>query len=68
MTGDEHLHFFPVIVLLAVILIALSFKLIFRLLLLFFIIIGVWYCLYYIGLTGAPLEKKSVKEVQKQHV
>ncbi len=65
---DEHVYFFPVVVLLAVILIALSFKLIFRLLLLFFIVIGVWYCLYYLGIADEPLPKKKPQEVQKQHV
>jgi len=65
MNGDEHLYFFPVIVLIALILIALSFKLIFRLLMLFFIVIGVWYCLYYFGLANEPLKRAPKQEVQK---
>ena len=68
MTGDEHIHFFPVIVLIALILIALSFKLIFRMLVLFFVIIGIWYCLYYVGLAGEPLERPKKQKEASKHV
>lgn len=57
----EHVLFFPVIVLVALILIALSFRLLFRLLLIFLIVIALWYGLYYIGLASKPVEKTIKK-------
>lgn len=58
----EHVLFFPVIVLLALILIALSFRLLFRFLLIFLVIIALWYGLYFLGIVSKPVEKPSIKK------
>ena len=57
---NEHFLFFPVVVLVGLILIALSFKLIFRLLILFLIVIAIWYGLHYLGVTNPPVEKPKI--------
>ena len=63
---SEHFLFFPVVVLLAVILIVLSFRFIFKLLVLFLIILAIWYGLYYMGITSSfPIER--LKPEHKQH-
>lgn len=58
----EHVLFFPVVVLVALILIALSFRLLFRLLLIFLVIIAIWYGLYFMGITSKPIEKPPIKK------
>jgi disulfide bond formation protein DsbB len=54
MNHGEHVHFFPIIVLVGLILVALSFKLIFRFLVIFLIIIAIWYGLSWVGITSSP--------------
>lgn len=65
MFENEHFLFFPVIVLVALILIALSFRMLFRFLVIFLIIIALWYGLYYLGYTSCPVER--VKKVDCTH-
>ncbi len=55
----EHFLFFPVIVLVALILIVLSFRVLFRLFIFFLIIIAIWYALYHIGVTESPPVEKA---------
>jgi disulfide bond formation protein DsbB len=57
MVHGEHLLCFPVIVLVALILIVLSFRMLFRLFVLFLFIIAIWYGLYFLGLSPPPIEK-----------
>lgn len=52
----EHFLFFPVVVLLSIILIVISFKLIIRLLVLFFVVLALWYCLSFLGVVSSPNE------------
>ncbi len=66
----EHSLFFPVVVLVALILIVLSFKLLFRLLLLCLVIAGLWYGLYYIGIAPSPFihHEPAKKKEAETHV
>ncbi len=60
MFADEHFLFFPVIVIIGLILIVLTFKLIARVFFIILIIIAVWYGLYHFGLTSThPLEEQK---------
>lgn len=52
----EHFLFFPVIVLMALVLVVLSFKLLFRLLLLFIFVLFCWFILSLTGLVSSPIE------------
>lgn len=52
----EHFVFFPVIVLLALVLVVLSFRLLFRLLLLFIFVLFCWYILSLTGIVSSPRE------------
>jgi len=50
----EHFLFFPVVVLLALILIVLSWKVLLRLLAFFIVILFFWYLLYLAGFVDSP--------------
>ena len=66
--GDcEHVLFFPVIVLVALILIALSFRLLFRFLLLFLVVIAIWYGLHFLGITSPPVDKAQKIQSPQPH-
>ncbi len=52
----EHFLFFPVIVLLSLILIILSIRLILRVILFLLVIFAIWYGLSYTGLVPSPLD------------
>lgn len=64
MVHGEHLLCFPVIVLVALILIVLSFRMLFRLFVLFLFIIAIWYGLYFLGLSAPPIEKAKPDNTQ----
>jgi hypothetical protein len=59
----EQFLFFPVVVLLAIVLIVITFKLIIRLLCFFFAVLALWYCLSFAGLVPSPNE--TFREYQK---
>ena len=56
MEAFEQFVFYPVLVLLGIFLVILSFKLLFRLLLLCVVIFLLWYLLSYLGFVDAPKE------------
>ncbi|MBS0654528.1 MAG: hypothetical protein JSR46_02015 [Verrucomicrobia bacterium] len=56
----DHFLFFPVIVLLSLVLIIISWRLIVRLLLFFFIVMAIWYGLSFIGALSSP--NQTLKE------
>lgn len=59
--------FFPVIVLLALVLIVLSVKVLFRLLIFFLVILAGWYALSLVGVVSSPKETfKEYRAVPKQ--
>ncbi len=66
----EHFPFFPVIVLIGIILVILSAKFIFRLAILFVAILLIWYGLYFIGLAPNPINyfKEVTPPPQETHV
>ena len=60
MFSGEHVLFFPVIVIIGLILIVLSFKVIARILFILLLIIAIWYGLHYFGLSSShPLEEQK---------
>lgn len=52
----EHFLFFPVVVLLSIVLVVLTFKLIVRLFFFFVAILALWYCLSLTGVVPSPKE------------
>lgn len=65
--GDcEHVLFFPVVVLVALILIVLSFRVLFRLLLIFIVIMAIWYGLHFLGVASPPVDKTPKVEHPKR--
>lgn len=56
MVHVEDFLFFPVIVLLAMIIIALSFRILLRFFLLFLVVFSIWYGLYWLGFVPSPLQ------------
>lgn len=69
MFENDHYLFFPVIVLVALILIALNIRVLFRFLLIFLVIIAVWYGLYYLGYSSCPVEKsRKVNCTHPHHI
>jgi len=64
MVHVEDFLFFPVIVLLAMILIALSFRLLFRFFLVFLVIFALWYGLFWLGFVQSPIQ--MMKAYQQQ--
>jgi hypothetical protein len=56
MAHIEHFLFFPVVVLLAIILIALSFRLLFRLIAYFFVVLLLWYLIFLAGFAPSPYQ------------
>ena len=63
----EHFLFVPAVVLLAIVLILLSWKLLFRLAILFVVVLAVWYGLFMIGFAPSPYEViKSYKQAIKK--
>jgi disulfide bond formation protein DsbB len=69
MVHVEQFLFFPIIVLVAIILIALSFRLILRLFLFFLIISALWFGLYALGFVPSPVQvlKSYQSQVHKKH-
>ena len=65
--GDcEHVLFFPVVVLVALILIVLSFRVLFRLFLIFIVIMAIWYGLHFLGVASPPVKKTPKVENPKR--
>ena len=52
----EHFLFFPVVVLLALVLIVLSWKLLVRLFAFFLLVMALWYLVYLAGVVSSPYE------------
>jgi hypothetical protein len=63
----EH-FFFPAIVLLAIILVVLSAKLVFRLMLVFVAVFVIWYGLFLLGLAPSPINYFNTSSPKEQNI
>lgn len=63
----EHFLFFPVVVLLGLVIIALSFRLLFRLFILFLVVVAIWYGVYWLGFVPSPFQVIQHYQEDKPH-
>ncbi len=61
----DNFFFWPVVVLIGIVLIILSFRFLIRLALFLMALLAIWYCLYYVGLLPPPAQFFKKQEKKK---